>query len=60
MSSDRGEGGGNGKLVDETILRMVRETEDLFHFGGEREWEIDVSEKSAGVVAREILAFIGE
>ncbi|GAB7345518.1 hypothetical protein MBLNU457_3833t1 [Dothideomycetes sp. NU457] len=56
----RGEGGGNGKLVDVGILKMIRETEDVYHFGGERECEIDVSEKSAGEVAREIMGFIGE
>jgi len=58
VSANRGTGGGNGKLVDGGILRMIRDQEDIFHFGGERECEIDVTEKSAGEVALQIEGFV--
>ena len=38
---------------------MVRETEDIFHFGGPREMELDVTETPAVVTAQKILEFIG-
>jgi len=60
VSAGRGEGGGNGKLVDVDVLRVIREEEDIYHFGGESEREIEVSEKSAGQVAMEIKGFVGE
>ena len=39
---------------------MIREKEDIYHFGGEDELEINVSNKSAEDTAQVIYEFIGE
>lgn len=49
----------NTKLTDVNILHHIRDTEDIYHFGGELEVEIDVTHKAPDVVAREIEKFIG-
>jgi hypothetical protein len=46
------------KLTDVDILREIRETEDIMHFGGELELEIDVTTKEPSAVAEEIKAFL--
>lgn len=51
-------GSSNTKLTDLDIFRMVRETEDIYHFGGSMELELDVTETSATVTAEKICAFI--
>lgn len=56
-----GRGGtSNTKLTDLGIFRMIRELEDINHFGGPMELEVDVTETSASVTAEKILAFILE
>lgn len=52
-------GESNTKLTDVNILHHIRDTEDIYHFGGELEVEIDVTHKAPDVVAREIEKFIG-
>lgn len=52
-------GESNTKLTDVNILHYIRDTEDIYHFGGELEVEIDVTHKAPDVVAREIEKFIG-
>ncbi|EMF13071.1 uncharacterized protein SEPMUDRAFT_155484 [Sphaerulina musiva SO2202] len=52
-------GESNTKLTDVDILHHIRDTEDIYHFGGELEIEIDVTHKAPDVVAREIEKFIG-
>ena len=37
---------------------MVRETEDIYHFGGPMELELDVTETSATATAEKIYAFV--
>ena len=39
---------------------MVRETEDVYHFGGPMELELDVTESSAKATAEKIYAFVRE
>ncbi len=53
-------GSSNTKLTDLDIFRMTRETEDIYHFGGSMELELDVTETSATVTAEKIYAFIRE
>ena len=54
-----GRGGlSNTKLTDVGILREIRDTEDLYHFGGKDELELDVTAKSAGETARLVVDFI--
>ena len=53
-------GSGNSKLTDLDIFRTVRETEDIFHFGGFMELELDVTESSAIETAKKIDAFVRE
>ncbi|KAM0803530.1 hypothetical protein BDR22DRAFT_34727 [Usnea florida] len=53
-------GSSNTKLTDLGIFRTVRETEDIFHFGGPMELELDVTESPAKVTAEKIYAFIRE
>ena len=53
-------GSSNTKLTDLGIFRMVVETEDIYHFGGPRELELDVTETSATASAEKIHAFIRE
>ena len=48
------------KLTDLDIFRMTRETEDIYHFGGSMELELDVTETSATITAEKIFAFIRE
>jgi len=59
-SGKRGGGYSNTKLTDESILRHIRGTEDIYHFGGKLEVEVDVTAKSPDTVATEIVDFIGE
>ena len=56
-SAGRG-GSGNTKLTDLNVFRTVRETEDIFHFGGPMELELDVTESSATATAKKINAFV--
>jgi hypothetical protein len=51
-------GGTNTKLTDVGILRGTRETEDIYHFGGPLELEIDVTTKTAAAVAQDISSFL--
>lgn len=53
-------GSSNTKLTDLGIFRMVRETEDIYHFGGLMELDLDVTEHSATATAKKIHAFIRE
>ena len=53
-------GSSNSKLTDLDIFRTVRETEDIFHFGGSMELELDVTESSATDTAKKIDAFVRE
>ena len=39
---------------------MVRETEDIYHFGGPMELELDVTESPAKATAEKIYAFTRE
>ena len=56
-----GRGGStNTKLTDLNIFRTVRETEDIYHFGGPMELELEVTEISAVSTAEKIHAFIGD
>lgn len=56
-----GRGGfSNTKLTDLDIFRTVRETEDIYHFGGPMELELEVTEISAVSTAEKIYAFIGD
>lgn len=48
----------NTKLMDPQILRDIRETEDLYHFGGALEKDVDVTKASPLDSARQILDFI--
>lgn len=45
ISEDRGKGS-NTKLTDLDILCKIREGEDIFHFGGEMELELDITDLS--------------
>ncbi len=58
VASSRGRGN-NTKLNDVNILRDIRENEDIYHFRGEDELEIDVSKMSPKAVAQTIAEFIG-
>ena len=51
-------GSSNTKLIDLGIFRTIRETEDIFHFGGPMELELDVTETSAAATAEKVHAFI--
>ncbi len=53
-------GSSNTKLTDLDIFRLTRETEDIYHFGGSTELELDVTETCATVTAEKICAFIRE
>lgn len=53
-------GSSNTKLTDLGIFRIVRETEDIYHFGGSMELELDVTETSATATAEKMYAFIRE
>lgn len=56
-----GRGGStNTKLTDLDIFRSIRETEDIYHFGGPMELELEVTETSAAATAEKIHAFIRE
>ena len=57
--SGSGRGVHNTKLTDAEILRHIRDTEDIYHVGGELELEIDVTEKTAQEVAGIIKEFLG-
>lgn len=48
----------NTKLMDPKILRDIRETEDLYHFGDAMEKDIDVTNFSPLDAARQILNLI--
>ncbi|CAF9902905.1 MAG: hypothetical protein ALECFALPRED_000064 [Alectoria fallacina] len=48
------------KLTDLDIFRSIRETEDVYHFGGPMELELEVTETSAAATAEKIHAFIRE
>ena len=59
--SSVGRGGpSNTKLTDLGIFRTVRETEDIYHFGGPMELELDITETSAAATAQKVNAFIQE
>jgi hypothetical protein len=58
-AANRG-GPNNTKLTDIGILRTIRESEDLYHFGGPDELELDVSAMSASETAKVIFDFVGE
>lgn len=49
---------GKTKLDDVDILRDIRRTEDLYHFGGKTELDLDVTFISAAVAARQIADFL--
>ncbi len=54
-----GRGGqANTKLTDERILLDIRQHEDIYHFGGDMELEIDTTESSPSETARRIFDFI--
>lgn len=54
-----GRGGStNTKLTDLGIFHNIRETEDIYHFGGPKEMELDVTETSATITAEKIHAFV--
>lgn len=56
-----GRGGSrNTKLTDLEVFRTVRETEDIYHFGGPMELELDVTESSAIATAEKVHAFTRE
>jgi len=59
VASSRGTGN-NAKLTDVDILREVRENEDIYHFGGEDELELelDVSNRPPEAAAKMIAEFI--
>jgi hypothetical protein len=48
------------KLTDVGILRMIRTSDDLYHFGGPDELELIVSAVSAPETAKAIFDFAGE
>jgi hypothetical protein len=51
-------GGTNTKLTDESILRNIRDNEDIYRFGGELELEVDITAKSPDAAAQEIERFL--
>ena len=53
-------GSSNTKLTDLDIFRMVRETEDIYLFGGSMELELDVTKTSATITAEKIYDFVRE
>ncbi|CAF9916874.1 hypothetical protein IMSHALPRED_003321 [Imshaugia aleurites] len=56
-----GRGGScNTKLTDLDIFRTILETEDIYHFDGPQELELDVTETSATAAAEKIQAFVQE
>ncbi|KAK7959269.1 uncharacterized protein PG986_004123 [Apiospora aurea] len=55
---DRGAGANNTKLTDPNIVRSIREEEDIFHFHGPNEIEIDVTCRSPTEVAKMIVGHI--
>lgn len=56
-----GRGGStNTKLTDLGIFHEIRKTEDIYHFGGRMELELDVTETSATFTAEKIYAFVLE
>ena len=54
----QGRGGSNTKLTEVGILRAIWQEEDIYHFDGENELEINVSETSPQEAAKAILEFI--
>ena len=55
-----GRGAGlNTKLTDLSILRRIRDQEDIFHFGDELELELDITHMSPCDAARSIYKHIG-
>lgn len=52
-------GSNNTKLTDVDILTHIRATEDIHRFSGELELVVDVTDKSAESVAKEIKDFVG-
>ncbi len=54
---DRGTGS-NTKLTDLDILREIRETEDIFHFGDENELDLDITSLSPVEAAVRILQHV--
>lgn len=51
-------GSSNTKLNDLGIFRVVRETENICHFGGPTGFELDLIETSATATAEKRYAFI--
>lgn len=52
---DPGRGNGkNTKLTDIDVVRTIREQEDIFHFGGEFEMELDVTDLSPEEASRRV------
>ena len=46
------------KLTDESLIRRIRETEDVFSFGGEDELTIDVTELTPQEAAQRVSSFV--
>ncbi|KAI9653202.1 MAG: 60S ribosomal protein L3 [Alyxoria varia] len=53
-----GRGHDNTKLTDPAVLRTVRENEDIYHFGGELEVDLDVTDLEPVAAANSISTFI--
>ena len=50
----------NTKLTDLGIFLTTRETEDIYHFGGPMELELDVTEATARAIAEKVYTFVRE
>ena len=49
-----GRGGSNTKLTDISIVRNIREKEDIYHFKDDNELELDITHISPAEVAQSI------
>ena len=58
MAAGRG-GARNTKLTGISILRMIRGGEDVYHLGGDKELELDVSMMSVSETAKAIFDLVG-
>lgn len=56
--TDASRGVHDKKLTDVEILKRIHAEEDIYHFEGELELEINVTKKSPGTVAGEIRDFL--
>jgi hypothetical protein len=57
QAHERG-GAVNTKLTDSSILLAIRETEDIFHFGGAHEIELDTTGLTPQETAQKVLEFL--